>query len=52
MAVVRLRMQPNILLILCDQLRGDCLGYVGHPDVMTPFLDTLATEGTFFELGG
>lgn len=52
MAVVRLRTQPNIRLILCGQLRGDCLGYAGHPDVKTPFLDTLATEGTFFELGG
>lgn len=52
MAVVRLRTQPNILLILCDQLRGDYLGYAGHPDVKTPFFDTLATEGTFFELGG
>mgnify|MGYP002724889651 FL=1 len=52
MAVVRLRTQPNILLILCDQLRSDCLGYAGHPDVKTPFLDTLTTERTFFELGG
>ena len=52
MAVVRSGPQPNIVLILCDQLRGDCLGYAGHPDVKTPFLDTLATEGTFFELGG
>ena len=41
--------QPNIVLIMCDQLRGDCLGFDGHPDVKTPFLDTLAAEGTYFE---
>ena len=41
--------QPNIVLIVCDQLRGDCLGAAGHPDVKTPYLDTLAAEGTLFE---
>ena len=40
---------PNIVLIVCDQLRGDCLGAAGHPDVKTPYLDTLAAEGTLFE---
>ena len=41
--------QPNIILIMTDQLRGDCLGYAGHPDVKTPFLDTLATRGVSFD---
>lgn len=41
--------QPNIVLIVCDQLRGDCLGAAGHPDVKTPYLDTLAAEGMLFE---
>lgn len=41
--------RPNIVLIICDQLRGDCLGAAGHPDVKTPYLDTLAAEGTLFE---
>lgn len=25
--------RPNIILLMTDQLRGDCLGYAGHPDV-------------------
>ena len=41
--------QPNILLIMADQYRGDCLGINGHPDVKTPYLDTLATHGVNFE---
>ncbi|MBC5687980.1 arylsulfatase [Mediterraneibacter sp. NSJ-55] len=41
--------QPNILFIMTDQLRWDCLGYAGHPDVKTPYLDTLASRGVVFE---
>lgn len=41
--------QPNILLIMTDQLRGDCLGAAGHPDVKTPYLDTLAAKGVLFD---
>lgn len=41
--------QPNILLIMTDQLRGDCLGITGHPDVKTPYLDTLASKGAIFD---
>lgn len=40
--------QPNILLIMTDQLRGDCLGIAGHPDVKTPYLDTLGSKGVVF----
>ena len=43
--------RPNVVLIVCDQFRGDCLGVAGHPDVKTPYLDTLAAQGTFFENG-
>ena len=25
--------RPNIIFLMTDQLRGDCLGYAGHPDV-------------------
>lgn len=35
---------PNIVFIMTDQLRADCLGYAGHPDVKTPYLDTLAAR--------
>lgn len=41
--------QPNIILIMTDQLRWDCLGYAGHPDVKTPYLDTLASRGVVFD---
>lgn len=39
---------PNILLIMTDQMRGDCMGIAGHHDVKTPYLDNLAASGTIF----
>ncbi|MBT3375362.1 MAG: sulfatase-like hydrolase/transferase [Lentisphaerae bacterium] len=41
--------RPNILLILVDQHRADCLGANGHPLLRTPHLDGLAASGTNFE---
>ena len=40
--------RPNVILLMADQWRGDCLGCLGHPDVKTPFLDSLAARGTLF----
>lgn len=40
--------RPNLVLIMTDEMRGDCLGAAGHPDVKTPFLDTLAAQGIRF----
>ena len=40
---------PNIILLMADQMRGDCLGIAGHPDVKTPFLDALTAEGVRYE---
>ena len=40
--------RPNILLVMTDQQRGDCLGCDGHPVVETPNLDELAAEGVRF----
>jgi arylsulfatase A-like enzyme len=40
--------QKNVLFILADQFRADCLGIDGHPVVQTPNLDALAREGTRF----
>lgn len=40
--------RPDILLIMPDQMRGDCLSILGHPVVRTPELDRLAREGTLF----
>ena len=39
--------RPNVLLITCDQMRGDCLG-MEHPVVETPNLDHLARQGMVF----
>ena len=41
--------RPNIILIMTDQLRGDCMGFAGHPEVKTPYLDTLASKGVVFD---
>ncbi|WP_292079292.1 alkaline phosphatase family protein [Mesorhizobium sp.] len=40
--------RPNVLLITCDQWRGDCLSAAGHPVVKTPNADALAAEGVLF----
>jgi arylsulfatase len=40
--------KPNIVFILTDQMRGDCMGVLGHPVVSTPTLDRMAHEGTVF----
>jgi arylsulfatase A-like enzyme len=40
---------PNILSIICDQMRGDAMGFLGHPNVRTPNIDRLASESVVFE---
>lgn len=40
--------KKNILFILCDQLRRDCLGCYGSREVHTPAIDSLAEEGTVY----
>lgn len=41
--------RPNILLVVTDQHRPDCLGSLGQVPVRTPSLDRLAREGTLFD---
>lgn len=36
---------PNILFVLCDDHRFDCLGAAGHPYLETPHLDQMARDG-------
>ncbi|MAG37145.1 MAG: hypothetical protein CL878_13005 [Dehalococcoidia bacterium] len=43
--------RPNILLIMTDQQRGDCLGIDRHPVLQTPNMDFLAHSGTLFRRG-
>lgn len=40
--------KPNVVLIMTDQMRGDCMSLMGHKNVKTPNLDTLALKGTRF----
>src|SRR5665213_2781515 len=43
--------KPDILLIMPDQMRGDCLSALKHPVVRTPHLDELSRQGTLFRRG-
>jgi arylsulfatase A-like enzyme len=40
--------RPSVLLILPDQWRGQDLGCTGNPEVRTPNLDRLASQGVLF----
>ena len=40
--------RPNILIIMTDQQRGDCLSADGHPVLMTPNMDNIAGRGVRF----
>jgi hypothetical protein len=40
--------RPNILFLMADQLRGDCLGADGNRVISTPNLDRLAGTGARF----
>jgi choline-sulfatase len=37
------------LSIVCDQMRGDAMAFLGHPNVRTPNIDRLASQGVTFE---
>ena len=39
---------PNILFILTDQHRRDCVGAYGNPKIHTPHIDRIAREGARF----
>ncbi|WP_127582923.1 arylsulfatase [Paenibacillus koleovorans] len=40
--------QPNVLLLMTDQHRGDAAGCYGNPVLETPYIDWLASRGTLF----
>lgn len=40
--------KPNIVIIMVDQWRGDCVGLLGHPYVQTPNLDRVFLDGVVF----
>jgi len=39
---------PNILILMPDQQRADCMSCAGHPQIRTPNMDRLAAEGMRF----
>lgn len=41
--------RPNVLFVICDQLRADHLGFAGNPVVRTPNIDSIANGGTVFD---
>ena len=41
--------KPNVLWIMADQMRADCMGIMGNEHVITPNLDALAKNGCLFE---
>src|SRR3954451_19669301 len=40
--------KPNIVFVISDDQRWDCLGASGNPNIVTPAQDRLAKEGTYF----
>jgi N-acetylglucosamine-6-sulfatase len=42
------RSRPNVLVILTDDQRWDCLSAAGNPFLKTPHMDRIATEGIHF----
>jgi choline-sulfatase len=40
--------RPNVLILMTDQQRPDCLSCAGHPQIKTPNMDRLASEGVRF----
>lgn len=43
--------KPNILFIMCDQFRFDCIHALGNQEVLTPNLDRLVKRGITFSNG-
>jgi len=41
--------RPNIVVLMPDQFRGMDLGVMGNPDVQTPNMDALASQGVLLE---
>lgn len=39
----------NIILIVSDEFRADCLSCVGNPDIKTPNIDALAARGALLQ---
>src|SRR5947208_574190 len=40
--------RPNVIFILMDDMRWDCMSCAGHPFIKTPNIDRIAHEGAMF----
>src|SRR3954470_18247791 len=40
--------RPNVLFILCDDIRWNAMSCAGHPSLKTPNIDRIANEGVRF----
>ncbi len=40
--------RPNVLILMCDQLKATALGLYGNPDVSTPNIERLAAHGILY----
>lgn len=40
--------KPNVIFIICDQMRGDAFGAAGNSRIHTPNIDKLAENGVMF----
>jgi N-acetylglucosamine-6-sulfatase len=41
--------RPNVVFILMDDMRWDCMSIAGHPFIKTPNLDRIGLEGAYFK---
>ncbi len=41
--------RPNIIFLISDDHRWDCIGAAGNPNISTPNMDRLAREGVYFK---
>ncbi|MFO1152580.1 MAG: sulfatase-like hydrolase/transferase [Rhodospirillales bacterium] len=44
-------LQPNVILIVADDLGYGDVGYLGSPDIKTPSIDSLARQSVVFDAG-
>ena len=44
--------QPNIVFFFTDDQRFDTIGNLNNPEIYTPNLDQIVSEGTTFVMGG
>ena len=47
-SVPKTKQKPNILYLMTDQHRADCLGCAGNKIIKTPYLDSIAKDGVLF----